>query len=267
MAENFISSSANPKIKNIIKLRKPRESREQGLILVEGEKEIGLAQKSGFKILEIFFCVDFKDGDNLLIGNYKGQVTRVSKQVFEKIAYRDNPDGFLALAKRSERKLCDIKLSKNPLVIILEGVEKPGNLGAIVRTADAAGVDAIILNDSHIDIYNPNAIRSSIGTIFMKQLAEASKEETLKWLNENNISAYATSRAGKKNYSKANYKKGTAFVMGSEHDGLSAFWKKAAHELVMIPMKGEASSLNLSVSTAVLVFEALSQRKEQSAID
>lgn len=262
MAEDFITSSANPKIKNIIKLRKPKESRDQKLILVEGEKEISLAKKAGFEIVEIFYSAGFKREEGISVGVYKELVTRVSKQVFEKISYRDNPDGFLALARRSERQLFEVKLSKNPLVIILEGVEKPGNLGAIMRTADAAGVDAVILNDSHIDIYNPNAIRSSIGTIFVKQVVEATREETLKWLNENNISVYATSRFGKKNYSDASYKKGTAFVMGAEHDGLSDAWKKAARELITIPMNGEASSLNLSVSAAILVYEALRQRKK-----
>lgn len=261
MADNFITSLTNPKIKNVIKLRKPKESREQNLILVEGEKEISLAEKAGFQIEEIYYCAGFKRETNSNIGVYGGKIYRVSKKVFEKISYRDNPDGFLALVHRKERQLFEVELSSNPLILILEGIEKPGNLGAILRTADAAGVDAVILNDSHIDIYNPNAIRSSIGTIFMKQVVEAGREETIKWLKKNKIATYATSRAGKKDYSKMNYKKPTAFVMGSEHDGLSEAWKKEAGNLIMIPMKGEASSLNLSVSTAVLVYEALSQRR------
>ncbi|MBD3247692.1 RNA methyltransferase [Candidatus Falkowbacteria bacterium] len=258
--ENFITSLTNPKIKNAIKLRKPRESKKQDLILVEGEKEISLALKGGFEIKELFYCASFKRRANSELGIYNKNIIRVSKKVFEKISYRDNPDGFLALVKRQETQLFEVKLSKAPLVIVLEGIEKPGNLGAILRTADAAGVDAVILNDSHIDIYNPNAIRSSIGTIFMKQVVEASRVNTIKWLKKNKIRSFATSKAGKSDYSKANYKKATAFIMGSEHDGLSEAWKKAADDFIKIPMKGSASSLNLSVSTAILVYEAISQR-------
>lgn len=262
MFDNFIKSPSNPKIKNAVKLRKASVSKKQKLILVEGEKEISLAIKGGFKIEELFYCSSFKRKADSGLGVYDKDITRVSKKVFEKISYRDRPDGFLALVKRREKALFEVKLSKDPLVIVLEGIEKPGNLGAILRTADAAGVDAVILNDSHIDIYNPNAIRSSIGTIFIKQVVDSSREETAKWLKENKIKMFATSKAGKKDYSKASYKKGAAFIMGSEHDGLSAAWKKTADEFIKIPMKGQASSLNLSVSTAVLVYEAISQRSK-----
>ncbi len=256
-----ITSTSNPKIKNIIKLRKPRERKKQGLIIVEGKVEISLALKTGWKIKELFFNDEFVNNETVSVSVEGHYAIEVSKEVFEKIAYRETPDGYLAIFESKSLELEDIKLSDNPLIVVLEGVEKPGNLGAILRSANAAGVDVVILNDSQIDLYNPNAIRSSIGSIFDMQVLSANRSETIKWLEEKKIKRIATSKAGEKAYTEANLKEPVAIVMGSEHDGLSEKWQKEADEFVYIPMEGIVSSLNLSVSTAVILFEAKRQRK------
>lgn len=259
----FIDSADNKKIKNIIKLQKPHERKKQGVVLVEGYKEILAALKAGMSLVEIFYCATYGGENPSFFGVSKDQklIANVSKEVFEKITYREKPDGYLAIFMAKELALADIKLSEKPLVLVIEGTEKPGNFGAILRTADAAGVDAIIANDPQLDIYHPNAIRASIGAAFDKQIAIATREETIAWLAANNITTYATSKRGEKDFYDFDLTGGIAFVLGAEHSGLSEEWREAADEYIKIPMTGVVDSLNLSASAAILLFEAVRQRK------
>ncbi|MFA4942003.1 MAG: RNA methyltransferase [Patescibacteria group bacterium] len=255
----IITSAQNPKIKEIIKLQKPRERKAGGLIVVEGHQEILMALGAGFEIEKLFFCPDLA-GKKRIEKIEEDRVISVVPAVLKKIAFRENPDGFLALVKYKIFNLDKIKLSKNPLVIVLESVEKPGNLGAILRSADAAGVDAVIISDQRTDIYNPNVIRASLGTVFTNQIAVSSVKEIQKWLSLNKIKSLAATPEANRLYAEINYQGGIAIVMGEEHKGLSQEWLEKADEKVRIPMAGKIDSLNVSVSTAIILFEAIRQR-------
>lgn len=259
----FIDSAANSKIKNILKLQKASERKKQGVVLVEGYKEVLAAMNSGLILVEIFYCPEYGGENPSFFGVDKDRklIANVAKAVFEKITYREKPDGYIALFLIKNHSLEEIKLSAKPLVLVLEGMEKPGNFGAILRTADAAGVDAIIVNDNQLDIYHPNAIRASIGSIFNAQIIVATREETIAYLAANNITTYATSKRGEKDYYDFDLLAGTAFVFGAEHSGLSEEWREGADEYIKIPMTGVVDSLNLSASAAILLFEAVRQRK------
>jgi RNA methyltransferase, TrmH family len=258
----FIDSIDNPKIKNILKLQKPHERKKQGVVLVEGYKEVLAALKAGLTLVEIYYCAEYGGENPSFFGVAKDKklIANVARKVFEKITYREEPDGYLAIFLAKNPSLVDLKLSDQPLVLVLEGAEKPGNFGAILRTADAAGVDAIIVNDAQLDIYHPNAIRASIGSIFDKQIAISTREETIAWLAAHNITSYATSKKAQKKYLEFDFTTGTAFILGAEHSGLSEAWKESADEFIKIPMTGIVDSLNLSASAAILLFEAVRQR-------
>lgn len=260
---NLINSLNNQKIKDLVRLQKASERRSQQLIIIDGAREIELAKKSGVELVELFYCPSLiKKEVKDFFGLDQEKITETSEAVFKKVCYKENPDGYFALAKMKVISLDKIKLSKNPLVVILEAVEKPGNLGAIIRTAYAAGVDAIIINDSQTDIYNPNVIRASEGFIFNKPIAVASIEETADWLRSNKILSYAAATSGKNNYTKEKLSKPAAIVLGSEAHGLSDKWLKRADKLVKIPMEKGIDSLNVSVSAAVILYEALRQREK-----
>ncbi|MDD4412187.1 MAG: RNA methyltransferase [Patescibacteria group bacterium] len=252
-----ISSTANSRIKEIIKLQSSRERRKASQIIIEGSREIELALKANFNIFEIYYCPDLYQG---VLPETTAEFIEVSQTVFTKIAYKENPEGILAIAEPKFLKLTDIKTTKNPLIIILENVEKPGNLGAILRTAYAAKIDAVIINDPQTDIYNPNVIRASMGHIFTVSTVIANTKETIAWLKDNDIKAYATAITAQKNYTEINYKKGAAIVMGTENSGLSKEWLAKADEQIIIPMQVGMDSLNVSVSTAIVIYEALRQK-------
>ena len=257
--KEVITSAQNPKIKEIIRLRKPRERRKENLIIIEGRQEIELARQAGLEIVELFYCQDFA-GSKKIAGLSEEIITPVVPAVFEKISYRENPDGFLVLARLKYLELGKIKLSQKPLIIILESLEKPGNLGAILRSADAAGADAVIVADPKTDIYNPNVIRASLGTVFTNQVAAASTEEARNWLAKNKIKSLAATPEAKKIYTEADYKGAVAIIMGEEHPGLSKDWLEKVDEKIKIPMRGKIDSLNVSASTAIILFEAVRQR-------
>lgn len=220
-----------------------------------------MALDAGYKIGNLFYCEDLISQDELkTFGTSDKLLIPVSKEVFDKIAIRENSGGLLAVAEQKNHLLKDIRLSENPLILILESVEKPGNLGAILRTADAAGVDAVIICDPQTDFYNPNVIRSSIGCIFTNQMASASSEETLAWLKKNNIRPYCTYLKASKPYHEVDYTKSCAIVMGTEATGLSDTWTKDPHTNIIIPMQGSIDSMNVSTAAAVVVFEARRQR-------
>jgi RNA methyltransferase, TrmH family len=258
---DLISSTHNPKIKSLLALEKPRERRKQQLFIIEGKKEITMALEAGYKIGNLFFCEDLVSADELRMLNLSDKfLARVTKDVFDKIAVRENSGGIIAVAEMKPHRLDQIKLSKNPLVLILESVEKPGNLGAILRTADAADVDAVIICDPQTDFYNPNVVRSSLGCVFTKQLAVATSEETIRWLKQNNITIYCTYLKASKPYHETDYNKPSAIVMGTEATGLSDVWVKNSDTNIIIPMGGKIDSMNVSTATAVVVFEAKRQR-------
>ena len=194
---NIINSVNNQKIKEIAKLQKAGERRARGLFIIDGAREIELAQKAVTEISELFYSPGLvRKETSDFFGLERDKITEVSETVFKKICYKESPDGYLAVAKIGVTKLKQIKLGKNPLIIVLEAVEKPGNLGAILRTAYAVGADAIIINSSQTDIYNPNVIRASEGFVFSKPVAVASVEETVTWLAENKILSYAAATTG-----------------------------------------------------------------------
>ncbi len=258
--EEIIVSPSNPRIKNVLKLKeKSSERRAQNLIVVEGAREILMAIRNKFEIKTLFVCDIVNQKRHKELSTGLGHIVRVSKEVFDKIAYRENSDGLLALVKPKYPRFADLHLSENPLLVILESVEKPGNLGAILRTADGAGVDAVIVCDIKTDIYNPNVIRSSIGCVFSKHVVAATSEDVFKFLSEKNIKPYSAALAAKKMYSDVEFKIPCAIVMGTEADGLSQQWLKGG-EPIKIPMLGKTDSLNVSASCAVIVYEAVRQR-------
>jgi RNA methyltransferase, TrmH family len=256
-----ITSTQNPKVKSLLALEKPRERRNQQLFIVEGKKEIGYAIEAGYKIGNLFFCDEMvTQADLAELPLQDKLLIPISKEVFDKIAIRESTGGMIAVAEQKTHRLAEIKLSSNPLILILEGVEKPGNLGAVLRTADAAGVDAVIICDPQTDFYNPNVIRSSVGCVFTNQLAAATSEETIAWLQENNISISCTYLKASKPYHQIDFTKPTAIVMGTEATGLSDVWVKNSNANIIIPMNGKIDSMNVSNATAVVVYEALRQR-------
>lgn len=256
-----ITSTQNPKVKSLLALEKPRERRKQQLFIIEGKKEIGLALEAGYKIGNLFFCDEIVALEEIpeALKNDKLLIP-VSRDVFEKIAVREGTGGMIAVAEMQLHTLDRITLSKNPLVLVLEGVEKPGNLGAILRTADAANVDAVIICDPQTDFYNPNVIRSSLGCVFTKQVASATNEETIAWLKKNNISIYCTYLKASKPYHTVDYQKPCALIMGTEATGLTKTWVDNSNANIIIPMLGRIDSMNVSTAAAVVVFEARRQR-------
>jgi RNA methyltransferase, TrmH family len=258
-----ITSVQNPRIKNLVALQRSRERRLLNRIIIEGYREINLAVAAGFPVKEIYSCrsLDLENHLKLLIEHLENsKVFEISEEVFEKLAYREASDGLIAVAEPRILKLTDLKLGPIPLIMVLEAVEKPGNLGAVLRTADAANVDAVIVCDPLSDIYNPNAIRSSIGCIFTKQVVSCSSSEAIEWLNKNNIPIYAAALTATDFYHETDLKGPAALVMGTEATGLSRLWLSRADYRIKIPMLGRIDSLNVATSAAILVFEAMRQR-------
>ena len=256
--QEYISSLQNNRVKNIVKLQKSSERKSQKLFVIEGKREIQLAIHSGWELQSFFICEDFGNDMPELPANVP--VFSVTKDVFQKIAYRENSDGMLALANFKTFQLSDLKLSDNPFVIVLESVEKPGNLGAILRTADAAQVDAVIVCDPQTDLFNPNVIRSSIGCVFTTQVVACSSDEARNWMLTKHIRIYAAALTATAHYHTVDFKYASAIVMGTESDGLSDFWLQNSDSEIKIPMRGKIDSMNVSTSCAVLVFEAMRQR-------
>ncbi|PLX12423.1 MAG: rRNA methyltransferase [Marinilabiliales bacterium] len=257
-----ITSLQNPRIKNITKLQtKSSERKKQNLFVIEGIREISLANKAGIKIDSVFVCPEIINPDKIpaeynIIKDY----FELSLDVYKKIAYRESTEGIIVLAQPKYLKLDDLKLRKNPLIIVLEAVEKPGNLGAILRTADAANVDAVIICDPLTDIYNPNAIRSSVGCVFTNQVVTTNSDEAIEWFKKNKVRTCGAALTATKNYHETDFTGSTALIMGTEANGLTPKWLNHTDELLIIPMSGEIDSLNVSTSTAILVFEAMRQR-------
>ncbi len=259
-----INSVQNSLIKDILKLQdKSRERRKKGLFIIEGKRELSLALKGGYVIENLLIDPTVNTLEN--ISDYaisSKNVIEVSKEVYQKIAYRDSTEGVMAIVKTKNFDLGSLQLkTKNPLVLVLEGIEKPGNIGAMLRTADAANLDAVFIADPKTDLYNPNIIRSSIGCIFTNEIAVGSSEEICKYLQEKNINIYSATLQNSNKYDKNDYTEPTALVVGTEATGLTDIWRDNATQNINIPMQGEIDSMNVSVAAAILTFEAKRQRE------
>jgi RNA methyltransferase, TrmH family len=252
-----IISFQNEKFKNILKLKKNRQRKKQDLIIIEGRKEIESALEAGWDLEDFFYCPDLSKSDDLL--NQKNYY-ELDKKLFAKISYRESPDGFLATAKPRYLIEKHIKLNKNPLIAVMESVEKPGNLGAVLRTCDALAIDLLICNDLKTDIYNPNVIRASRGAVFTVPLVLMSFESSLEFLKKHKIKSFAAALQSEKNYIEVDFSSSAAIIFGSEDSGLTEKWLQAADEKIKIPMEGKIDSLNVSVAAAVMLFEAKRQR-------
>lgn len=262
-----ISSTQNPKIKNLKKLEKYSERRTQNLILIEGLRETVLAYRAGYEIQQLFICQEIlrpEERDSIVevsIELPEKSVFLITRRVYEEIAYRETTEGVIATARPKALSLQSLQLKNNPLILVIESVEKPGNLGAMLRTADAAGVDAVLITDAKTDVYNPNVVRSSIGTVFTNQLAVCESREAVEFLKEKGIIIYAAELGADKFHYEQDFTKSSCIAVGTEATGLSDDWIFNADKKIKIPMMGKIDSLNVSVSAGILLFEALRQRQ------
>ncbi len=265
-----ITSRQNPRVKDAVRLRDRRHRQKQGRILVDGARELIRAIGGGVRMLEIFVCEPLctgHDATRLLqtLPDCGAEILPVTEPVFEKLTFGDRAEGLLGIAEMPRPTLGQLALPDDPLVAVLEGVEKPGNVGAVLRSADAAGVSALIVADGRTDLYNPNAVRSSLGTIFTLPVCEATTGETLDWLRGRGLTICAARVDGSVEYTEVDYRRATAVVLGSEAEGLSAAWSADDVTPMRLPMLGVADSLNVSATAAVLFYEALRQRNTEAA--
>jgi TrmH family RNA methyltransferase len=259
----MITSLQNPKVKQVVRLREKKERQAAGLMLVEGYDELHLALQMGWKPAELYYCpLLFKNTQQQhLLGQLDAnQLIEVSEAVFAKIAYRENPDGWLACLPLPNRSLEQLELSQTPFIVVAEALEKPGNLGAMLRTADAAGVDALIACDPLADWGNPNVVRASKGTLFTVPVSEGNSQAVLEWLRQQGIRSVVGTPEAALPYTQADFTQPTALIVGAEHEGVSEFWREQADLQVTIPMLGRVNSLNVSASAALLMYEVVRQR-------
>lgn len=261
----MLTSKQNPKIKQISNLKERRERDETGQFLIEGYRELKRAAEGNVEIQLLLICPDLYLGENedalIEVIRKKGaEIYECPAFLFEKLSYRDRPDGLLAIAKQMRMSLDQLQLKENPFLLIAERIEKPGNLGSILRSADASGADAVIVCDRCTDIYNPNVVRASVGTLFTLPVIEAGSQETLEWLRHNQIKTAAATPAAKIEFTEADFTGPLAIVVGTEQLGLSKLWMDSADIQVRIPMKGAADSLNVAAATTLLLYEVLRQR-------
>jgi TrmH family RNA methyltransferase len=261
-----VTSAANPGVKDVVKLRSARTRRETGLFVVEGFREVGRAVEATLEIEQLWFCPDLYLGENEgdLVGAAReagAETIEVAPEPFVKMSYRDRPEGLLAVCKQFDTSLERIELSNRPLVLVVESIEKPGNLGTMIRAAGAAGVDAVVVCDPATDVFNPNVVRSSIGTSLLVPLAVTTTDEAIAWLQEQGVTICAATPHTQTPLWDAPLDERAAIVVGSEQYGLSMAWLEASDADVKIPMPGGViDSLNAAASAAILLFEAVRQR-------
>ena len=256
-----ITSIQNPFIKSLVLLQEKSKARKQsGIFLIEGKREIEIAMKGGYEVETILFLPELISVVEARKLSKSADLIEISKEVYQKLAYRDTTEGILALAKTKSLQLSDLKLSENPLILVAEAPEKPGNIGALLRTADAANLDAVIIANPKSDLYNPNIVRSSVGCLFTNQIATGTTDEIITFLKERKIAIYCATLQNSTSYHTQDYSTPTALVVGTEAKGLTEEWRKAATQNIIIPMKGEIESMNVSVAAAILIFEAKRQR-------
>ncbi len=258
-----VTSPQNPRVKYFIKLRENRKLRQQdGLMLVEGWDEIKLALSGGHRPQTLLIAPELTARQ---ISGVEAEIVTVSRAVFKKISVRENPDGWLGIFPLPKVSLDHLHLSRTPLLVVAESIEKPGNLGAILRTADAAGLDALLVCEPRVDIYNPNVVRASRGALFTVPAVETSNAEALAFLRARGIQVLAATPGAGTEYAHQDLRSPLAVAVGTEDEGLSEFWLEHADAKVRIPMWGKVNSLNVSIATALIVYEALRQRGELEA--
>jgi TrmH family RNA methyltransferase len=260
-----ITSRQNPHVKDAVRLRDGHERRRKQRFIIDGGREISRALDSGIRALKAFICEELCHSiechrAKAALETHNAELFHVSPDVFAKLAFGDRHEGIVLVAESPRRTLADLQLPANPLVAVLEGIEKPGNVGAILRSADAAGIHAIIIADGRTDLYNPNTIRASLGTVFRQNICEATSADTIEWLRSKSLAIIAARPDATMLYTDANLRTGIAIVLGSESTGITGAWNAAGITAVRLPMHGLADSLNVSTTAAVLFYEALRQR-------
>ncbi len=258
----IISSPQNAFIKALVLLsEKSKQRLKSGLFLIEGKREIELAIKGNYRIETILYHNDFfSENDLYQFSQKQTELIEISSDVYKKLAYRETTEGIIAVAQSKELALTDLKLSKNPLILVAEAPEKPGNIGALLRTADAANIDAVIIANPKGDLYNPNIIRASVGCLFTTQIATATTTAVINFLKAQKINIYSATLQNSNGYHTQNYTSPTAIIVGTEATGLSEDWRLAAYQNINIPMQGQIDSMNVSVAAAIILFEAKRQR-------
>jgi TrmH family RNA methyltransferase len=264
-----ITSARNPRLKQAIKLRQPRARARQGRILIDGEREIALALRAGVEVDELF--VDFERLGDAASSEWLRMLAAegiliwaLTAELLGKLGYAGRDDQPVATARAPHRVLSELPLGQSPLLVVLEGIEKPGNVGAIVRTADGADADGVIIADGRTDLFNPNAIRASRGTLFSMPLCAASAGDVVAWLRANRLQVCVARVDAERTYDSADLRQGTAIVLGSETLGVTSVWHDASFHAIRLPMAGAADSLNVSATAAVLLYEANRQRRAAS---
>jgi TrmH family RNA methyltransferase len=256
-----ITSVQNPLIKSLVQLQEKAKARKQsGTFLIEGQREIQLAIQGGYELETLLFFPELIDPISVNQLSQQIPLIEINKEVYQKLAYRDTTEGILAIARTKSMQLSDLKLSNNPLILIAEAPEKPGNIGALLRTADAANLDAVIIANPKSDMYNPNIVRSSVGGLFTNQIAVGSTSEIITFLQQNNINFYSATLQNSTSYHTQDFTQPTALVVGTEATGLSQEWRDKATQNINIPMQGAIDSMNVSVAAAILIYEAKRQR-------
>jgi len=260
-----ITSTKNPAVKHVCALRNRRSREKEQLTLLEGYRELSRGNEYGMEIIEVFFCREMFLGENefpLLdkLAAKGAKIAEVPAHLMAKMTYRDRPEGLIAVARMRKHELSKFAYKPNGLYIIAEAVEKPGNLGSILRSADAAGVDGLIICNKCTDIYNPNVIRASTGALFSVPMAEAGTEETIKWLKENKVKSLAATPHTDLLYTDVDMTQSVAIVVGTEQHGLSQQWLDHADVGIRIPMLGKIDSLNVATAATILLYEAARQR-------
>lgn len=262
----YISSFQNPLIKQIVLLQsKSRERRKSGLFIIEGIREISLAIKGGYSLQTLLFCPEITSEATLKtelnIKEDDAEWIEISSDIYTKLAYRDSTEGVIAIAKAKDLDISNLKLkSETPLILVAEAPEKPGNIGAILRTADAANVDAVIIANPKTDLFNPNIVRNSVGCLFTNAIATGTTEEIISFLKKQQINIYCAALQASVSYHTIDYKPASAIVVGTEDSGLSNTWLENSSQNIIIPMGGEIDSMNVSVAAGILIFEARRQR-------
>ena len=264
--QKTITSFQNPLIKQIVLLQeKSRERRKTNLFVIEGQREISLAIKGGYLLKTVLFCPEIISEEEIFklkdSANSETEFIAITSEIYDKLAYRGSTEGILSIVHSKNLELANLQLATgNHLILIAEAPEKPGNIGALLRTADAANLDAVIIANPKTDLYNPNIIRSSVGCLFTNKIATGSTSEIISFLKENNINIYCAALQASIQYDTIDFKKAAAIVVGTEDTGLSNEWLKNSSQNIIIPMQGEIDSMNVSVAAGILIFEAKRQR-------
>ncbi|AVR45924.1 rRNA methyltransferase [Christiangramia fulva] len=260
-----ITSFQNREIKRLIQLQeKSRNRRKENVFVVEGRREISLALKGKYRLLSLYFqpeIIDFEEVIQIARENENPEITELNAEVYSKIAYRGSTEGLIGIFESRENSLEELQFkNENPLILVAEAPEKPGNIGALLRTADASNLDAVIIANPKTDLYNPNIIRSSVGCVFTNQVATGSTSEIIEFLQKKKISIFAAALQASQAYHQVDFRLASAIVVGTEATGLSEEWLQNSKQNIIIPMQGEIDSMNVSVAAGILIFEAKRQR-------